>query len=83
MCQRMTYLRGLQGFEEEVMSILRRRYPPSMMLDLQSFSQATLQDMRDAFPDEVSVPSVSLQKFLQVFHSVPSPAPLVVLEFPQ
>ena len=47
------------------MATLRKRYPATMMQDLQSYSQAVLQDMADAFPDDPAAPEGSLQRFLQ------------------
>ena len=57
---------GLQGFEEEVMGVLRRRYPPGMMSELQAACQASLSDLKAAFPDDTILANTSLQRFLQV-----------------
>ena len=48
------------------MSVLRRRYPPGMMSELQAACQASLSDLKAAFPDDTILANTSLQRFLQV-----------------
>ena len=48
------------------MSVLRRRYPPGTMSELQAACQASLSNMKAAFPDDTILASTSLQRFLQV-----------------
>ncbi|KAK9835385.1 hypothetical protein WJX81_006485 [Elliptochloris bilobata] len=55
-----------EGFEEEVLSVLIKRYPPNLLADLQVFSQACLQDMADAFPREPTPCASNLHSFIEV-----------------
>ncbi|KAK9805562.1 hypothetical protein WJX72_005167 [[Myrmecia] bisecta] len=54
-----------EGFEDEVMQLLRKRYPPDMMPELQLFSQGALDDLKDAFPEAAMVKTTNLHRFLK------------------
>ena len=56
----------MQGFEEDIMSVLRKRYPPRLMEDLKGFSHEAIEDLVEAFPDKVIAPSAHLHLSLQV-----------------
>eukprot|EP00891_Asterochloris_glomerata_P007742 jgi/Astpho2/7742/fgenesh1_pg.00116_%23_10_t len=54
-----------QGFEEDIMSVLRKRYPPRLMEDLKGFSHEAIEDLVEAFPDKIIARSSHLHRFLQ------------------
>ena len=59
------HLLVVQGFEEDIMSVLRKRYPPRLMEDLKGFSHEAIEDLVEAFPDKVIARSAHLHRFLQ------------------
>ncbi|KAL3144934.1 hypothetical protein ABBQ32_003441 [Trebouxia sp. C0010 RCD-2024] len=52
-----------EGFDENMMAMLKQQYPARLMPQLVSSSQATLQDMLDAFPNEDRVNPANLRQF--------------------
>lgn len=53
------------GFEQEVLNLLRRHYPPHIMPNLQRYSQAAMHDMSNAFPQGPSLNHSNLNSFLE------------------
>ena len=60
----------MQGFNEEVITILRKRYPADLLATLQSQSYGALRDLCDAFPDDSILANSRLKKFLEVMFSL-------------
>jgi hypothetical protein len=56
----------MQGFEGEVAHMLQRKYPASLLPNLQASSQAALVEMAQAFPYQPVAPSLGLNRFVQV-----------------
>ncbi len=56
----------MQGFNEEVICILRKRYPADLLATLQSQSYGALREVCDAFPDDSILPNAKLKRFLEV-----------------
>lgn len=52
-----------EGFDENMMAMLKQQYPSRLMPQLVQSSQATLQDMLDAFPNEDRVNSSNMRQF--------------------
>lgn len=57
---------SVQGFNEEVICILRKRYPAELLATLQSQSHGALRDICDAFPDDSILANARLKRFLEV-----------------
>ena len=56
----------MQGFEEEVAFVLRRHFPPTLLIDLQASSQGALVELAQAFPYQPAAASLGLTRFTQV-----------------
>ena len=56
----------VQGFEEEVALVLQRKFPASLLAELQASSQAALVEMAQAFPYKPAAPALGLRRFEQV-----------------
>ena len=56
----------IQGFNEEVISILRKRYPADLLATLQTRSNGALRDLCDAIPDDSILANSRLKKFVEV-----------------
>lgn len=52
-----------EGFDENMMAMLKQQYPARLMPQLVQSSQATLQDMLDAFPNEDRVKDSNMRQF--------------------
>lgn len=56
----------MQAFDGYVKGLLRRRYPPELMAELQSAFGGALADLADAFPDQTYAQTSNLQTYLKV-----------------
>ncbi len=56
----------LQAFDGYVKGLLRRRYPPELMTELQTAFGSALADLADAFPDKTYAQTSNMQTFLKV-----------------
>ena len=56
----------MQGFDEEVGTVLKQIYPPTMMKDLEASSQDAISELAQAFPYQPSADSAGLNRFQQV-----------------
>ena len=57
---------GLQAFDGYVKGLLRRRYPPELMTELQTAFGSALADLADAFPEKTYAQTSNMQTFLKV-----------------
>lgn len=60
---------NVQAFDGYVKGLLRRRYPPEMMVELQTAFGGALADLADAFPENTYCQTTNLQRFLKVAHT--------------
>ena len=56
----------LQAFDGYVKGLLRKRYPPELMLELQTAFGGAIQDLVEAFPDKTYAQTSNMQTFLKV-----------------
>ena len=61
---------NVQAFDGYVKGLLRRRYPPEMMVELQTAFGGALADLADAFPENTYCQTSNLQRFLKVICTV-------------